>query len=330
MKKYNVVSIGGGTGQAIVLKALKGYSNLKLSAIVTVTDSGRNSGLIRKDLKIIPPGDIRNCLLALSSSDSILKTLCQYRFVKGKSLKGLSLGNLILAALADLFDGFDNGLKELCRALKVKGEVIPLSLENINICAELMDGSIVSGEVKVRELKKGEIKKVFLDKKKLKPNLKAIQALKKADFIFLGPGSLYTSVIANLLIDAIREAIARSKAKKVYIANLLTQPGQTDGFSGRRHMEEMVKYLGKGVLDYIIINRQKLGKSISQAYLKKGVQELKFNSEELKKEGIIPIYGSFIEGKNTIKDYWDKENLLQHDEKKLGSLLYELIKTKGK
>ncbi|MFC2140472.1 uridine diphosphate-N-acetylglucosamine-binding protein YvcK [Candidatus Auribacterota bacterium] len=326
MNKKRVVSIGGGTGQSIVLSALKEYKDIALSAIIAVTDSGRNSGFLRKELKIIPPGDLRNCLAALSEEKSLLKDIFQYRFEEGKCLKGMSLGNLFIAGAAGIKGGMEEGLDAVAKLLKVKGDILPASFESLDLCAELESGKTVCGEAQVRKIKKEKIKKLFLKQKKAKANPKAITAIRKADFIIIGPGSLYTSIITNFLLKEIKKAILFSPAKKIVIMNLLSQPGQTDRLSGEKHLEELITYMGKNVINYLIMNNKKINKKTISYYQNQGAEILKISLDEIKKRGIIPLFTPLVKDCSPLrKKEWEKHNLLKHDVKKISNVLYELI-----
>ena len=268
-----IVCIGGGTGQAQLLLGLKKYP-CELTAVVTVTDTGRSSGRIRKEMGVLPPGDIRNCLIALSDSEKLLQDLFQYRFEKDP-LKGHNLGNLFIAALSKVTGSFEKSIQETSKILSIKGKVLPSTLDNTDICALLSGGAVRKGEVAVRGLNKPAIKKVFLRPRNAKPAPETIEAIYNADLIVIGPGSLYPSVITNLLIKGLRDAVIKSQAKKVYLCNIMTQPGQTDGYSVEGHIEAITKYLGRNVLDYVIINKTNPPQKILAAYKKNNAFLLK-------------------------------------------------------
>ncbi|MAG22135.1 MAG: hypothetical protein CL943_02415 [Candidatus Diapherotrites archaeon] len=317
--KPKVVAIGGGTGLPMVLNSLKDYTK-NLTAIVTVTDSGRSSGMLRKDLHILPPGDIRNCLIALSDSEELLLDLFRYRFDNG-GLEGHSFGNLFIAALTKTTGSFEKALKEVSRILAIKGQVLPSTLQDTHICAELEDGTIVEEEFNVRAPDKSPIKRVFL-KHKVKPLEDALKAIEEADLIVLGPGSLFTSIIPNLLVEDLSKAIGKSKAKTVYVANIMTQPGQTDSYSLSMHVFQIEKYLGK-CLDEVLFNNKKPTKELIERYKKDDAFIVENDPEKICKDiKLVPV--DLLE-KESNQVLWQKQYLLRHDPEKLGKALLDLV-----
>ena len=250
LKSVNICTIGGGTGSSVLLRGLKNCSDF-LTAIVTVSDDGGSSGILRKELGVLPPGDFRNCVAALSDSESIIKELFDYRFDQGKSLKGHSLGNLLIAAMSDITGNFEEGLYQSAKILGAKGTVLPSSLEDIVLQAKLTDGSLVNGESLI-PLKEGKIASVHLNPASAKGSVSTINALKKADLIIIGPGSLYTSVIPPLLVQDLINVIKESSALKIYICNVATQKGETDGYSVYDHRVAIEEHPYKDIFDYII------------------------------------------------------------------------------
>jgi uncharacterized cofD-like protein len=250
LKSVNICTIGGGTGSSVLLRGLKNCSDF-LTAIVTVSDDGGSSGILRKELGVLPPGDFRNCVAALSDSESIIKELFDYRFDQGKSLKGHSLGNLLIAAMSDITGNFEEGLYQSAKILGAKGTVLPSSLEDIVLQAKLTDGSLVNGESLI-PLKEGKISSVHLNPASAKGSVSTINALKKADLIIVGPGSLYTSVIPPLLVQDLLNVIKESSALKIYICNIATQKGETDGYSVYDHIVAIEEHTYKDIFDYII------------------------------------------------------------------------------
>lgn len=262
----NIVVIGGGTGTFVVLVGLKKYTR-NLTAIVSVTDSGGSSGILRDELGVLPPGDIRRCLVALSNSDKLMRDLFNYRF-KGGGLKGHSFGNLFLSALEKLTGSFKKAVVEASKILSTDGEVIPVANRQTNLCAMLENGQMIKGEANIDIPKHDgnlKIKKVWLQ-----PNIKAtpqaLEAIKKAELIVIGPGDLYTSIIPNLLIQGLSKAIKNSKAKKIYVCNLMTKFGETNGFCVSDFVKTMEKYLGRNVIDYVIFNKGNLPKRLLEKY----------------------------------------------------------------
>jgi uncharacterized cofD-like protein len=318
-RKPKVVAIGGGTGLPMVLSGLKEHTK-NLTAIVTVTDSGRSSGMLRKDLNILPPGDLRNCLVALSDSEQLLLDLFGYRFKNG-GLEGHSFGNLFIAVLAKTTGSFEKAIKEASRILAIKGKVLPSTLQDTHICAELEDGKIVEQEFNVREPGKSPIKRVFL-KNEVKPLDEALEAIKEADLIVLGPGSLFTSILPNLLVKGMSKAIGESKAKKVYIPNIMTQPGQTDNFSLSMHVSQIEKYLGAGSLDLVLLNSKKPSEALLKKYVKEKAFLVERDLEKLPKN--VKVVEDDLLEKESEQVLWQKQYLLRHDPKKLGKALFKL------
>ena len=250
LKSVNICTIGGGTGSSVLLRGLKNCTDF-LTAIVTVSDDGGSSGILRKELGVLPPGDFRNCVAALSDSENIIKELFDYRFDQGKGLKGHSLGNLLIAAMSDITGNFEEGLNQSAKILGAKGTVLPSSLDDIVLQAKLTDGSQVNGESLI-PLKKGKISSVNLNPESAKGTDSAINSLLKADLIIVGPGSLYTSLIPPLLVKDLTNVIKESSALKIYICNVATQKGETDGFSVYDHIVAIEQHTYKDIFDYIV------------------------------------------------------------------------------
>ena len=250
-----VVVIGGGTGLSTMLRGLKQYTS-HITAIVTVGDDGGGSGKLREDLGMLPPGDIRNCILALADTEPLMEDLLQYRFTEG-SLKGQCFGNLFLAAMAGISENFEDAVQKMSSVLAVKGKVLPVTLDDMKLVAELENGEIIEGESKIPSeviVRNTRIKKIAIKPIDAKPLEEAIKAINNADVIIMGPGSLYTSIIPNLLVKGIPEAICKSPAKKVYISNVMTQPGETDGFKVSNHLKVLMDYGVAENIDYVIAN----------------------------------------------------------------------------
>ncbi len=265
-KTVNIVVIGGATGIFQVLTGLKKYP-VHLSAIVSMADDGGSTGRLRSDLGVLPPGDIRRALIALSQSEKHWLDLFNYRFAKGE-LAGHNFGNIFLSALEQVTGNFEKAVQLAGTLLNIKGEVIPVTLQDIKLHAILEDGSEIAGETNIDIPKHNghlRIKKVFL-KPQPKANPKAILAIKKADLIVIGPGDLFTSIIPNLLVKNIPKAIKESKAKKIYIANLMTKYGETTNFKLSDFLAEIEKYLGKNILDFILFNSKKPSKTRLKKY----------------------------------------------------------------
>lgn len=319
-----IVCLGGGTGQSNLLRGLKKYTS-DIVGIVGVTDSGRSTGTLRKYFDILAPGDIRNCLVALSDSPELLKDLFQYRFEKGKDLSGMAFGNLFITAMTKITGRFDKAIKEVGKVLRITGKIFPATTKNVHICAELKDGKKVREEVNVRAINKAPIKRVYLSHpaKALK---ETIREIKNADIIVLGPGGLYCSVITNLLVPDIAKAIVESKAQKVYVCNILTQPGQTDSYGATKHVKEIEKYLGKGVLDYVILNTSELDKKIIANFKKTNQEYICPDEGKIKKLGYKTITADLVDFNSINSKEWNKLSMISHDSEKISSLIMSIVR----
>ena len=316
-----VVAIGGGTGLPKVLEGMKKYTN-NITAIVTVTDSGRSSGDIRKNLNILPPGDIRNCLVALSNSEELLRDVFQYRFSEGE-YKGLSFGNLFIAALSKITGSFDRAIREASDILKLQGNVLPVTLKDTHLCAELEDGMIIEQEVNIIKPNKAPIKRLFLKYGEVKAFSDALRAIEDADVILIGPGCLFTSIIANMLVRGIPETIKKSHATKIYICNVATQPGQTDNYTASDHVKRIVEYLGEDVLDYVILNTGVPDKTVMESYEKRG-SFLVENDSAVENMNIPIIKDNLLESVPS-SSVWEKTDLLKHDPDKVARCILSTV-----
>lgn len=262
-----VVTIGGGTGSHVALMGLKKYP-VKLSAIVTMMDSGGSSGKLREELGVLPPGDVRQCLVALSESPKLLRELFNYRFEEG-GLKGHNFGNIFLSALEKSSGGMKEAISEVGRILRIKGAVVPVTFDTSDLCVELENGEKIIGETHIDELEvtvdRSKIKRAYLSTPAT-INDDAKIAIEEADLIVIGPGDLYTSIIPNLLVAGVPEAIKASKGKKIFVLNLMTKLGQTTNYSAKEHLSDLEKYLGKDVIDYVLINSKKPRKETLERY----------------------------------------------------------------
>jgi len=260
-----VCALGGGTGLSTLLRGLKA-STSNISAIVTVMDNGGSSGRLRRELGMLPPGDIRNNLIALAADESKLARLFAHRFRDGLGeLGGHSLGNLVLAGMQELTGNFEQAVAEMSQILNIQGQVLPATLEDVELCAEMSDGNVVRGEAQIPRSGK-RIVRLSLSRPHVAPSRKVLEEIEQADLIILGPGSLYTSIIPNLLIDGISRAIEAAPALKFYIANLMTQPGETEGFTLSDHLQALAPYLDPTVLDFVIINSEPIPEEILRRY----------------------------------------------------------------
>ena len=306
-----VVVIGGGTGLSTMLRGLKLYTN-NITAIVTVGDDGGGSGKLRADLGMLPPGDIRNCILALADTEPIMEDLLQYRFKEG-SLKGQNFGNLFLAAMAGISDNFEDAVQKMSSVLAVTGKVLPVTLDDMKLIADLENGSVVEGESIIPEeviKQKSKIKQLRINPERAKPLMDALVAIKEADAIVMGPGSLYTSIIPNLLVEDIVEGINKSDAIKIYISNVMTQPGETDDFAVSDHIKTLMKYNGKNSIDYVIANNGTIPEEIKERYLKKGSKLVDLDYDNIKDLNVEVIETDLIKiAKGYVKH--DSDHLAQ-------------------
>ena len=248
----SITVIGGGHGLSVLLRGIKSSTN-NVSAVVTVADDGGSSGRLREELGIIPPGDLRNCLVALADTEPLMEKLFQYRFEGNTALAGHSFGNLFIAAMNEVTGDMETALKESSKVLAVKGRVIPASKESVRLDAVMTDGTVVEGESQIPEAHK-KIRRVQLFPKKVEAVPAAIEAIENADAIILGPGSLYTSIMPNLLVDGVAKALRTSRAIKIYICNVMTQPGETDNYTASAHAKAILDHAGKGAIDYVLVN----------------------------------------------------------------------------
>lgn len=314
IKKFKVVAVGGGTGLPVVLRGLKKYP-VDITAIVTVADDGGSSGMLRNELQMPPPGDIRNVLVALSDVEPMFEKLLQHRFENGNGLSGHSMGNLLIAALTSITGDFVRGVREMSHILKVNGNVLPAADQSIVLGAVMSDGSIVEGESRIPQAGK-KIHHMFLKPDHIQPLPESVDALQNADLIVLGPGSLYTSVIPNLLVPKLAEEICRSKARKVYVCNVMTQKGETDGFSASDHVKVLFDHVKKNFLDDIIVNDKPIAEDILDRYADEGAKPVVCDREKLEAYGLNVISTALIK---------DDRGVIRHDELVVGRLLMSLL-----
>jgi len=263
-KGARIVTIGGGTGLSALLSGLKEYSS-NITAIVTVADDGGSSGRLREQFDILPPGDIRNCLVALADASTLMRDLFQFRFEEGSELKGHNFGNLFITVMTRLTGDFEKAIKETSKVLALRGQVIPSTLNNVVLVAEHKDGSVTTGENRIPKAHL-PIKRVYLKPEDSQATPEALKAIEEAQIIILGPGSLYTSIIPNLLIKDITEAIVASEAVKVYVCNAMTQPGETDGFKASNHIKVLTEHSHPRVTDYCILNTGDIPSQVLKRY----------------------------------------------------------------
>lgn len=297
-----IVAIGGGTGLSSLLKGLKEYTS-NITAIVAVTDDGGSSGRLRDNLGILPPGDIRNCLVALADKETLMEKVLQYRFESGE-LAGHNLGNLFLAGLNNVSGGFDGAVKALSKVLAVRGQVLPATLENVVLGAELADNSQVFGECNISAIPT-RIKRVFLRPEVCSPMPEALTAIQEADVIILGPGSLYTSVMPNLLVKGVANAIKSSAAHKVYICNIMTQPGETKGYSAHDHITAIFDQVGP-IVDNILVNSEPIPARLLKKYREQGASPVKVDSTKLSQLGVKTWSKYLVQQSNVVRHQPEK------------------------
>jgi len=325
-RPLRIVSIGGGNGLATLLRGLKRYARaaqggLEVTAIVTVTDDGGSSGRLRRDFAVLPPGDIRNCMVALSQDETLLAKLFNFRFTGGRGLKGHSFGNLFLTAMTELTGDFAQAVKLSAEVLAVAGRIYPSTASNVGLVATLADGEIITGESRIGRSKQ-PIERITLNPKRVKPLKEALAAIAEADVITLGPGSLFTSVIPNLLVEGIPQAIAKSSATKVYFANLMTQPGETQGFSVCAHLDAILKHCGrhkKGLIDVCVVNGGPLGSGAVRAYGAKAAKPVVVDTAKLESLGIRIINENLVRMSGT-----REQTKIRHDSGAIGAITVEL------
>lgn len=308
-----ITVVGGGTGLSTLLRGMKYITN-NCTAVVTSADDGGSSGRLRKELGIIPPGDLRNCITALADQEPEMERLMQYRFKGDSPLAGHCFGNLFIAAMAQAEGGMEAGLNATSQILKVRGRVVPSTLENIQLQAEMSDGTIVTGESEIPKAHKRVRQMRMLPEDAPAANA-AVEAILEADVLIFGPGSLYTSVIPNLLVDGIREAVLKSKAVKIYICNVMTQPGETDGYGAFEHVRALVDHMGRQFLDYVIVNNQEITVEQLRQYNAEGSMPITPDIDKIRAMGITVVPASLI----------SKNDLVRHDPRKLARVLIALI-----
>ncbi|MFY9571301.1 MAG: uridine diphosphate-N-acetylglucosamine-binding protein YvcK [Blastocatellia bacterium] len=338
------MSIGGGTGLSSLLSGLKSYvgkestSRLEsswietLTAVVTVTDDGGSSGRLREEFQILPPGDIRNCMAALAEDEHLLTRLFQYRFESGGDLSGHSFGNLFLAALAGVTGDFLEAVKVSSEVLAIKGRIFPSTVQDVSLVAELDDGRVIEGETNIVE-SRSRIKRLSLSSECCRPLPETLDAIKEADIITIGPGSLYTSIVPNLLVDGIVDAMRESTAMKVYVCNIMTQPGETEGFDLKDHLRVLFEYSPNLDIDCVIVNNAQIGAQLREKYLADGAAQVDI--------GLCLASGSAGEAQRSFletserthsfqvvcRDVLHEDGLVRHDPDKLARLLLEIHQT---
>ncbi len=307
-----IVVIGGGTGLSVLLKGLKNYSN-NLTAVVTVTDDGGSSGRIR-EMGMLPPGDIRRCLVALAQTENLMDQVFEHRFIDGKGIEGHNLGNLLIAALTDITGDFVGAIKEVSKVLAVQGRVLPATVELVTLGATMMDGTQIMGETSITGAGK-PIKEVFLDTPHCRAVPDALEAIHEADAVILGPGSLFTSIIPNLLVPEIGDALRSTRAIRIFVVNIMTQPGETIGFTASDHLEAVSRHIGPGHIDYVVVNEAPVDEERMSRYRLEEAEPVSFDQRELSEMGIKCVRGSLL----------GKEEVAWHDAEELARTLMRII-----
>lgn len=329
MKKKNIVTIGGGTGSFMLLTGLKKYP-VNISAIVSMADDGGSTGILRDELGVLPPGDVRQCLVALSESSETLRKLMNYRFSEG-GLKGHSFGNLFLSALEKITGDFANGVDEAAKILNVKGEVIPVTQKDTHLFMELANGRKLKGENEINhnyDLERIGVKKIYLNPK-AKASVKALQKIKEADLIVIGPGNHYCSVAPNFLASGISEAIRKSKAKVVYNCNLVNKKGHTEKFTLDDYVSAINGYIGSERINFVIFNTKKPDAKLIKKYEKRKKPSVEFNSKQFENRKYKIIKGDVLSKKEVAHDNADVishvRSFIRHDSDKLAKIIMQII-----
>lgn len=327
----NVVSIGGGLGAVQVMRGMKNHTN-NLTGIIAVTDTGRSTGIVREFAQIPAPGDIRNALATLATDEgSLLAQVMQHRISApgDPKLDGMAFGNLFIAALTQMSGSFVQAIQQISDFLEVKANIYPVTEENTHICAELMDGTIVEEEFNVRQLDKAAIKRIFVQKLDAAVYPPCLEALREADLITIGPGSLFTTTIACLSFKEISQAIRDSDAVKVYVCNTTTQPGQTDDYSLSDHVQQIVSYLGIGVLDYVVVNSSTPSKELMDLYARERVNVLLPTENELHKietMNVKPLLADIADTQSAKRELWQKQDTIRHNPDLIAQTLLDIMK----
>jgi uncharacterized cofD-like protein len=318
-----IVALGGGTGLSTLLRGLKEYVAPRrlgsrsrpiadLAAVVTVTDDGGSSGRLRREYSVLPPGDIRNCMVALSKDEHLLTHLFKYRFPGNGGLGGHSFGNLFLTALTDVTGDFSEAVRVSSEVLAIRGRIFPSTEQNVILSAELEDGSVVKGETRISRSQK-RIRRIRLIPRRVRPHPETLQAIRHADLILVGPGSLYTSIIPNLLVEGVVGAIVNSRATCVYIANIMTQPGETECYSLADHVQSIYDHTRKRLFDFVVVNRAPVGAPLLARYRAEGAEPVAPSYAKLQDLGLKWITGDLVQ----------QNGVARHDAARLSRLLLE-------
>ena len=312
----SISALGGGTGLSNLLRGLKQETS-NINAIVTVADDGGSSGKLRDELGMPPPGDIRNCLVALADTEPLMEELFQYRFSAEGHLVGHSFGNLFIASMNQVLGDFEDAVRESSKVLAVKGQVLPATKDNVQLEAEYKDGSREVGESLIPLIDK-KIERVYLKPGNCRASERSISALRTAEIITVGPGSLYTSILPNLIIKDIVRTIKASDAPVVYICNVMTQPGETDNYSASDHVRAITRHVGEQIFDWIIVNRESVPQDVARRYREEGAFPVEYKVNELKEMGLKVRSAELLQRK--------EEQFIRHDPQKLAEVVLEIAR----
>lgn len=328
-----IVVIGGGTGLSTLLRGLKEYTS-NITAIVTVTDDGGSSGRLQREFNMLPPGDIRNCLVALADAEPLMQELFQHRFRPGhgnggtngnggangngdsgdSGLTGHSFGNLLIAAMLNITGDFEEAIRQTSRVLAIRGRVLPATTRHVRLLAEMEDGSVIEGESNISRARQ-RIKRMMLSEPNVPPLDEAIEAIRTADAIVIGPGSVYTSIVPNFLVEGVAQAVAESQATKVYVCNVMTQPGETSDFSASDHVRALLEQAGVPIFDYVMLNVEEPVERVRERYAGVGARWVLPDVDRVRGLGLKPITGNFI----------NQSRVVRHDHEKLAEAIAKLI-----
>lgn len=322
-RPIRIVALGGGTGLSTILRGLKQHIARRkgeavrrpiadLAAVVTVTDDGGSSGRLRREYDMLPPGDIRNCLVALSKDEALLSRLFQFRFHAGRGLRGHSFGNLFVAALTNVTGDFTEAVRLSGQVLAIRGRIFPSTARNVTLEAVLESGRVVRGETKI-SASRTRIRRVRLNPRTVRPLPEVLEAIRTADLITIGPGSLYTSVIPNLLVAGVAAAIRRSPAQRVYICNLMTQPGETQSYSAADHVRAIYSHTGGRLFDWVVLNNGPISARLLRRYRWQGAEPVRADVRPLQRLGVRCMFDQLAE----------EDGLVRHDAARLTRLLLE-------
>jgi len=325
-----VVAIGGGLGAVQIMQGLQRHTD-DLTGIIAVTDTGRSTGIVREFAQIPAPGDIRNALATLADDDdSLLTRVMQHRIAApgDPQLDGMAFGTHFIAALTQMSGSFVRAIEQISEFLDVRAKIYPVTEENTHICAELVDGTIVEQEFNVRRLDKAAIKRIFVQNSEATAYGPAVDALLDADLLTIGPGSLFTTVIACLAFKDVSQAIRDSKALKVYVCNTTTQPGQTDGYTLSDHVQQVISYLGIGVLDYVVLNSSHPSEELMELYAREKVDVLLPTSHEVHNiltMNVTPVRADVADTRSGKRALWQKQDTIRHNPELIANTLMELL-----